>query len=154
MTSKADEQDGSPPPHESSPFGGFEQEPVLQRATGPFPSEATSRSRRRRLRLNPAVVAAALALIVAVPLVAAGIQAGSDDGGGAASPATTSTQAEQLDSEGAFDDCAQNGVSPTRCSLLAKSRSASLTYVRCRRNEFTAAVCLSEAESRERLENP
>jgi hypothetical protein len=154
MTSKADGQDGSPPPGGGSPFGEFEQEPVLQRAAGPLPSEATSGRRSRRLRLNPALVAAALALLVAVPLVAAGIQAGSDDKGGAASPATTTTQAEQLDPEGAFEDCAQNGPSRTRCSLLAKSRSASSTYVRCRRKEFTAAVCLAEAESRERLENP
>jgi hypothetical protein len=68
----ADHQD-SPPPQEASPFGQFEQEPVLQRGS----------ARRPNVLRNPAVAGLVLALLVASPLVVAGLGSPADSGSGA-----------------------------------------------------------------------
>jgi hypothetical protein len=70
----ADHQD-SPPPPEASPFGQFEQEPVLQRES----------ARRPNVLRNPAVAGLLLALLVASPLVVSGLGSPTDPGSGAPS---------------------------------------------------------------------
>jgi hypothetical protein len=88
----ADHQD-SPPPQEASPFGQFEQEPVLQRAS----------ARRPNVLRNPAVVGLLLALLVASPLVVAGL---GPTGSGSGAPAD-----EFLSSPAPSDDYGVGGGS-------------------------------------------
>jgi hypothetical protein len=86
-------QPPSPPPVEASPFGGFEQEPVLQRATAE--TAGPSHSLSRGLTFAMPVVALLMAAVVG----ASALSGGGDD----ASDAGSAASEEQLPDSAAPD---------------------------------------------------
>jgi hypothetical protein len=148
---------------DSSPFGSFDQEPVMARdstASAPPPQSVRRRSSFRRLTMQPGFLALLLALVVAVPVVFATLpRPGGDNAGepsvGAPAPSETQRSAPSTTAPGpdpradeqrvdAYEDCIEKVARlPGRCeALLSDETSGATLYLDCRRAGIAADRCI------------
>lgn len=107
--------------------------------------------------MQPGLVALLLAVLVAIPVVGAGIvsSSGGDDSGGAAAPAVQEDraaeaerprayEAAEAERPRAYEDCLESVKKvPARCeALLDEDSRATVRYLKCRDAGIAAGRCL------------
>jgi hypothetical protein len=148
---------------QDSPFGSFDQEPVMARdatASAPPPQSLRRRSSFRRLSMQPGFLALLLALVVAVPVVFATLpRPGGDSAGepsvGAPAPSEAPESAPSTTAPGpspradeqrmdAYEDCIEKVARlPGRCEVLLSDETSGATlYLDCRRVGIAADRCI------------